>query len=81
MVTTGPRVDIIWDHSTFFRGDAALSDSRDTLPVELTLNGSEAFGSTDDLTRLLFILWEFLPEQVCYVRHSPVGRDHQDLHD
>ena len=81
VVDTSPRVNLIQNQSTLLWGDAALRDSCDTLPVELTLNDGESLGPTDNLARFFFILWEFLPEQIRYVRHSPVGDDHQDLHD
>jgi len=80
-VTTGPRVDIIEDHSAFFWCDAFLADSSDTLSVKLSSHHSKGFGSTDDLTSLFFILWEFLPENICNVWHCPIGYDDQNLHD
>ena len=64
MVTIGPRVDIVQDHSAFFRGDAALSHSCDTFSIKLSFYYGETLRMTDYLESLIFILWEFLPEQV-----------------
>ena len=76
MVATSPRVNLIQNQSTLLSGDVALSDSSDTLPVELTLNDGYSLGPTDNLARFFFILQEFLPKQIRYVWHSPLGRNH-----
>mgnify|MGYP005829037661 CR=1 FL=1 len=81
MVTTGPRVDIILDHSTFFWRDAFLADSSYTFSEQLTFYHGKGFRSSDDLSSLFFILWKFFPKNVCNVRHCPVGSDDQNLHD
>ena len=81
MVTTGPRVDVVEDHSTFFRCYAFLADSSYAFPEQLSSYHSKGFGSTDDLSSLFFILWEFFPKNVCNVRHCPVGSNGQNLHD
>ena len=81
MVITGPRVDVIEDHSTFFWCDAFLDDSGYTFPKQLSFYHSKGFGSTDDLSSLFFILWEFLPKDIRNVWHCPVGSDDQNLRD
>ena len=81
MVTTGPRVNIIEDNLAFFWLDAFLADSSYTFSEQLTFYHSKSFGSSDDLSSLLFILWKFFPKNVCNVRHYPVGSDDQNLHD
>ena len=81
MVTTGPRVNIIEDHSAFFRRDAFLADSSYTFPEQLAFYHCKGFRSSDDLSSLFFILWKFFPKNVCGVWHRPVGSDDQNLHD
>src|SRR3989337_3914038 len=81
MVTTGPRVDIIEDHSAFFWSDAFLNDPSNTFSVELSTHSCEGFGSTDNLTSLFFILWKFFPENICNIWHRPIGNNDQNLHD
>ena len=81
MVTIGPRVDVIEDHSTFFWCYAFLAGSSYTFSEQLSSYHSKGFGSTDDLPSLFFILWEFFPKDVRNVRHCPVGSDDQNLHD
>ena len=81
MVTTGPRVDIIEDHSTFFSRDALLSNSSNTLSEKLSTYHGEGFGSTDNLMGLIFIFQEFLPKDIRNVWHCPVGSDDQNIHD
>ena len=81
MVTTGPRVNIIEDHSAFFSRDAFLADSGYTFSEQLLSYHSKGFGLTDDLSSLFFILWKFFPNNVCNVWHCPVGSDDQNLHD
>ena len=80
-MTTGPRVDVVEDHSTFFWCDAFLADSGYTFPKQLSFYHSKRFGSTYDLSGLFFVFWEFFPENVCDVRCCPVGSDDQNLHD
>ena len=58
MMTTGPRVDVIEDRSTFFWSYAFLADSSHTFPEQLSSYHSKGFGSTDDLSSLFFILWK-----------------------
>ena len=81
MVATGPRVDVVEDHSTFFWCYAFLADSGYAFPEQLSSDHSKGFGSTDDLSSLFFILWEFLPKDIRNVWHCPVGSDDQNLHD
>ena len=81
MVATGPRVDVVEDHSTFFWCYAFLADSSHTFSEQLSSYHSKGFGSTDDLSGLLFILWEFLPKDIRNVWHCPVGTDDLNLHD
>ena len=81
MVTTGPRVDVVEDHSTFFRCNAVLSDSGNTFSVKLSTHYCESFRSTDNLTGLFFILWELFPENICNIWHRPIGNDDQNFHD
>ena len=81
MVTTGPRVDVVEDHSTFFWCYAFLADSGYAFPEQLSSYHSKGFGSTDDLSSLFFILWEFFPKDIHNVWHCPVGSDDQNLHD
>ena len=73
MVTTGPRVDIIEDHSTFFWCYAFLTDSSHTFPEQLPSYHSKGLGSTDDLSSLFLVLWELFPKDVRNVRHCLVG--------
>ena len=81
MVTTGPRVDIIENHSTFFWHDASLSNSSNTLSVKLSTYHGKGFGSTDNLTGLIFILWKLFSEKICDIWYRPIGADDQNLHD
>ena len=81
MMTTGSRVDVIQDHSTFFWCYAFLADSSHTFFEQLCSYHSKGFGSTDDLSSLFFILWELFPKNVRNVRHCPIGGDDQNLHD
>ena len=81
MVTTGPRVDFIEDHSTFFRCYAFLAYYSYASFEQLPPYHSKSFGSADGLSGLFFVLWEFLPKDVRNVRHRPVGSDDQNLHD
>ena len=80
-MTTGPRLDVIEDHSTFFWCYAFLTDSSHAFPEQLSSYHSKGLGSTDDLSSLFFILWEFLPKDIRNVWHCPVGSDDQNLHD
>ena len=81
MVTTGPRVDAIEYHSTFFWCYAFLADSSYTFSEQLPSYHSKGFGTSDDLSGLLFILWEFLPKDIRNVWHCPVRSYDQNLHD
>ena len=81
MVTTGPRVDVIEDHLTFFWRYVFLTDSSHAFLEQLPSDHSKGRGSMDDLSSLFFVLWEFLPKDVCNVRHCPVGSNGQNLHD
>ena len=81
MVTTGPKVDVVEDHSTFFWCYAFLADSSYTFSEQLSSDHSKGFGSTDDLSSLLLILWEFSPKDIRNVWHCPVGSDDQNLRD
>ena len=81
MVTTGPRVDVVEDHSTFFWCYAFLADSGYAFPEQLSSYHSKGLGSTDDLSSLFFILWEFLPENTRNIRHCPIMNDDQNFHD
>ena len=81
MVTTGPRVNIIEDHSAFFCHDALLADSSYTFSEQLSFYHSKGLGPSYYLPSLFFILWEFLPKNVCNVWHCPIGSDDQNLHD
>ena len=81
MVTTGPRVDVVEDHSTFFWCCAFLADSSHTFPEQLPSYHSKSFGSTDDLSSFLFILWELFPKDVHNVGRRPVGSNGQNLHE
>ena len=80
-MTTGPRVDVVENHSTLFWRYAFLADSSHTFSEQLSSYHSKGFGPTDDLSSLFFILWEFLPKNVSDVWHYPVGSDDQNLHD
>ena len=81
MVTTGPRVDVVEDHLTFFWCYAFLADSGYAFPEQLSSYHSKGLGSTDDLSSLFFILWEFLPKDIRNVWHCLVGSDDQNLRD
>ena len=81
MVTTGPRVDVVEDHSTFFWCDAFLADSGYTFPKQLSFYHSKGFGSTDDLSSLFFVLREFLSQDIRDVRYRLVRGDCQNFHD
>ena len=81
MVATGPRVNIIEDHSAFFWCDAFLADSSYTFSEQLSSYHCKGFGSSDDLSSLFFILWKFFPKNVCNVWYCLVGSDDQNLHD
>ena len=81
MVSIGPRVNIIEDHSAFFWRDALLADSSYTFSKQLTFYHGKGFRSSNDLSSLFFILWKFFPKNVRNVRHRPVGSDDQNLHD
>ena len=81
MVTTGPQVNIIEDHSAFLWRDALLADSSYTFSEQLTSYHSKGFRPSDDLLSLFFILWELFPKNVRNVRHCPVRSDEQNLHD
>ena len=81
MMTTGPRVDVIEDHSTFFWCYAFLTDSSHAFPEQLSSYHSKGLGSTNDLSSLFFILWELFPEDVPNVGHRLVGSNGQNLHD
>ena len=80
-MTTGLRVDIVKDHLTFFWCYAFLTDSSHAFPEQLPSYHSKGLGSTDDLSSLFFILWEYFPEDVRNVGHRPVGSNGQNLHD
>ena len=73
MVATGPRVDVVEDHSTFFWCYAFLADSSYTFSEQVSSYYSKGFGSSDDLSSLFLILWKFFPKNVCNVRHCPIG--------
>ena len=60
-MTTGPRVDIIKDHLTFFWCYTLLTDSSRAFSIQLSLYDCKGLGSTDDLSSLFFVLWEFFP--------------------
>ena len=79
MVTTGPRMDVVEDHSTFFWCYAFLADPGCTFSEQLSSYYSKGLGSTDDLSSLFFILWELFPKDICNVWHCPVGSDDQHL--
>ena len=80
-MTIGPRVDVIEDHSTFFWCYAFLTDSSHAFPEQLSSYHSKGLGSTDNLSSLFLVLWEFFPKDVRSVRHCPVGSNGQNLHD
>ena len=81
MVATGPRVDIVKNYLTFFWRYTFLTDSSRAFSEQLSLYHGKGFGSTDDLSSLFFILWEFLSKNVRDIRYCPVGSDDQNLHD
>ena len=80
-MTTGPRVDIVKDHLTFFWCYTLLTDSSRAFSKQLSLYDCKGLGSTDDLSSFFFILWELLPEDVRIVGHRLVGSNGQNLHD
>ena len=80
-MTTGPRVNIIEDHSTFLWRDALLAGPSYTFSEQMSFYHNKGFRLSDDLSSLFFILWEFLPKDVCNAWHFPVGRNDQNLHD
>ena len=61
MMATGPRVDVVENHSTLFQCYAFLADSGCAFPEQLSSYHSKGFGSMDDLSSLFFIFWEFFP--------------------
>ena len=77
----GPRVDVVENHSTFFRCYAFLADSSRTFSVQLSSHDGEGFGSADDLSSLFFILGELFPQNISDIGHCPAGRDHPNFHD
>ena len=79
-MTTGPRVDVIEDHSTFFRRYAFLSNTSHTFSEQLSSYHNKGFRSTDDLSSLFFIFWEFPSKNVCDIWYYPIGGDDQNLH-
>ena len=81
MVTTGPRVDVVENHSTFFWRDAPLINSSNTLSVKLSTYYREGFGSTDNLTCLIFIFWKLFPKNISNIRYCLIRNDDQNLHD
>ena len=81
MVATGPRVDVVEDDLTFFWCYAFLTDSSHAFPEQLPSYHNKGIGSTDDLSSLLFILWEFLPKDIRNVWHCPVESNNQNIHD
>ena len=56
MVTTGPRVNLIQNQSTFYWRNTSLSYASNTLSVELPINHCESLGSADNLSYFNFIL-------------------------
>jgi len=80
-MTTGPLVDVIEDHSTFFWCYAFLIDSSHAFPEQLSSYYSNGLGSMDDLSSLFFILWKLFPKDICIVWHCLVGSDEKNLHD
>ena len=60
-MTTGSRVDIIKDYLTFFWCYTLLTDSSRAFSIQLSLYDYKGLGSTDDLSSLFFVLWEFFP--------------------
>src|SRR3954462_15841709 len=81
MVTTSPRVDIIKDYLTLVWCYTLLTDSSRAFSIQLSFYDCEGFGSTDDLSSLFLVLWEFFPQDIRDVRYRPVGSDCQDFHD
>ena len=81
MVTTGPRMDVVEDHLTFFWCYAFLADPSCTFSEQLTSYYSKVLGSTDNLSSLFFIFWELFPKDICNVWYCLVGSDDQHLHD
>ena len=81
MVATGPRVDVVEDHSTFFWCYAFLANPSCTFSEQLSSYYSKGLGSMDDLSSLFFVFWEFFSEDVRNVQHCPVGSDDQNFHD
>ena len=77
----GCRVDVVENHSTFFRCYAFLADSSCTFSVQLSPHDGKGFGSADDLSSLLFILGELFPQNIGDIGHYPVGTDDQNFHD
>ena len=73
-MTTGPRVDVIEDHLTFFWCYALLTDSSHTFSEQLPSYHSKSFRSADDLSSFFFILWELFPEDVRNVGRSEERR-------
>ena len=63
-MTTGPRVDIIKDDSTFFWCYAFLTNSSRAFSVQLSPYHGKGLRSADDLSSLFFVLREFFPEYI-----------------
>ena len=80
MVATGPRVDVVEDHSTFFWCYAFLADSGYTFSEQLSSYHSKGFRSMDDFSSLFFIIWEFPSKNVRDIWYCLIGGDDQNLH-
>ena len=80
-MTTGPRVDIIEDESTFFWCYALLTNSSRAFSIQLSFDYGKGFRSTDDLSSLFLILRKLFSQDIRDIRNCLVGNDHQDLHD
>ena len=75
-MATGPRVDVIKDYSTFLRRYAFLTNSSRAFPVQLSPYHGKGLRSTDDLSRLFFVLREFFPQDIRDIWYCPIGSDH-----
>ena len=71
MMTTITCMNLLEDLPAFLWRHTSLVDSSDTPFVQLALNDYVGLASSDELSLLDFIRWEFTPEEICKIGLCP----------
>ena len=65
MMTTITCMNFLQDLPAFLWRHTSLVDSSDTPSVQLAINDCVGLASSDELSLLDLILWEFTPQEIC----------------